>query len=129
MSIFLRTSLVFAAVLASAVANSAPVTYALDPNHTFPSFDADHFGGLSVWRGKFRTTSGSVVLDKEAKTGEVTLKINRFLCKINPMLLKEVCGADAEATINRADFGVSYGQAYGFDMSVILRIQVEGIRQ
>jgi polyisoprenoid-binding protein YceI len=45
------------------------------------------------------------------------------------MLLKEVCGADAEATINRADFGVSYGQAYGFDMSVILRIQVEGIRQ
>ena len=62
-------------------------------------------------------------------TKPVTLKINRFLCKINPMLQREVCGADAEATINRADFGVSYGQAYGFDMTVTLRIQVEGVRQ
>jgi polyisoprenoid-binding protein YceI len=59
----------------------------------------------------------------------VNLKINKFLCKINPMMAKEVCGADAEATLNRADFGISYGQAYGFDMGVTLRIQVEGIRQ
>ncbi|KLU22826.1 polyisoprenoid-binding protein, partial [Caballeronia mineralivorans PML1(12)] len=28
-------------------------TYQLDPSHTSPSFEADHFGGLSVWRGKF----------------------------------------------------------------------------
>jgi polyisoprenoid-binding protein YceI len=45
------------------------------------------------------------------------------------MLQREVCGADAEGALNRADFGISYGQAYGFDMSVTLRIQVEGIRQ
>jgi len=30
--------------------------------------------------------------------------------------------------INRADFGVNYGQAYGFKQEVTLRIQVEGIK-
>jgi len=62
-------------------------------------------------------------------TKPVNLKINKFLCKVNPMMGKEVCGADAEGTLNRADFGVSYGQAYGFDMTVTLRIQVEGVKQ
>jgi polyisoprenoid-binding protein YceI len=44
------------------------------------------------------------------------------------MLKKEVCGADASATFNRADFGVNYGEQYGFKQDVLLRIQVEGIR-
>ncbi len=188
-----RTALLGAALLSAAIATATPATYTLDPGHTYPSFEADHFGGLSVWRGKFRSTSGEVVFDKDAQKGEVTvtidaatidfghdkmnehaksaemfdvvkfptatyagtlaafkdgkptevhgnltmhgvtkpvnLKINKFLCKVNPMLGKEVCGADAEGTLNRADFGVSYGQAYGFDMAVTLRIQVEGIKQ
>ena len=32
-----------------------PATYKVDPEHTYPSFEADHFGGMSVWRGKFNT--------------------------------------------------------------------------
>ncbi len=44
------------------------------------------------------------------------------------MLKKEVCGADASGTFNRADFGVIYGEQYGFKQDVLLRIQVEGIR-
>ena len=44
------------------------------------------------------------------------------------MLKKEVCGADASGTFSRADFGVDYGQKYGFKMDVLLRIQVEGIK-
>ena len=27
-----------------------PVTYVIDPSHTFPAFEADHMGGLSLWR-------------------------------------------------------------------------------
>jgi polyisoprenoid-binding protein YceI len=50
------------------------------------------------------------------------------MCKQNPMSKKDTCGAEASATLNRADFGVSYGQAYGFDMAVTLQIQVEGIK-
>src|SRR5580692_4783028 len=64
------------AALLGASAFAAPVTYNLDPNHTFPSFAADHFGGLSVWRGKFDATSGKVVYDKEAKTGSIEVTVD-----------------------------------------------------
>jgi polyisoprenoid-binding protein YceI len=185
-----RIVLASLAALLGASAFAAPVTYTLDPNHTFPSFSADHFGGLSVWRGKFDATTGKVVYDKDAKSGSievtvdmssidfgmpklnehaksaemfdvakyptatfngkftkfngaspteidgtltmhgvtkpVTLKIDSFMCKPNPMSKKEVCGADVTGTINRADFGVNYGDKYGFKMETKLQIQVEG---
>jgi polyisoprenoid-binding protein YceI len=54
---------------------AAPATYTIDPGHTYPAFEADHMGGLSLWRGKFRTTSGKVVLDLAAKTGEVDVTV------------------------------------------------------
>jgi polyisoprenoid-binding protein YceI len=53
----------------------APVTYKIDPSHTFPSFEADHMG-VSVWRGKFNTNSGTVVLDKAAATGTIDVTID-----------------------------------------------------
>src|SRR5580692_7300629 len=185
-----RIVLASLAALVGASAFAAPVTYNLDPNHTFPSFAADHFGGLSVWRGKFDSTSGKVVYDKDAKSGSIevtvdmnsidfgmpklndhakspeifdaakyptatfsgkfakfngaspteaegtftmhgvskplTLTINSFLCKPNPKSKKEVCGADASATFNRSDFGVNFGDKYGFKQEVKLQIQVEG---
>ena len=62
-------------------------------------------------------------------TKPVALKIVAFKCMLNPMLKKEVCGADAVGSFSRADFGVSYGQQYGFNQDVGLRIQVEAIRQ
>jgi polyisoprenoid-binding protein YceI len=171
---------------------AAPVKYNIDPNHTYPSFEADHFGGLSVWRGKFDKSSGTIVVDKDkgsgtveitidaasidfghsklndhAKSAEmfdvtkfptatykgtlakfkdgaptevegeltlhgvtkpVKLTINQFKCLVNPMIKKEVCGADASTTFNRSDFGVSFGDKYGFKQEVKLLIQVEGIR-
>jgi polyisoprenoid-binding protein YceI len=42
------------------------------------------------------------------------------------MTKKEVCGAEASATFSRADFGVNYGDKYGFNQEVKLQIQVEG---
>ena len=51
----------------------APVTYNVDPNHTYPAFEADHMGGISVWRGKARSSAGTVVFDKEAETGTVDM--------------------------------------------------------
>jgi polyisoprenoid-binding protein YceI len=185
-----RIVLASMAVLVSASSFAAPVTYVLDPDHTYPSFEADHMGGLSVWRGKFDSSSGKVVYDKAAKAGSisvtvnmssvnfgmpklnehaksaemfdvakyptatytgkftkfdgaapteaqgtltmhgvtkpVTLTINSFLCMQSPLTKKEVCGADASATFNRSDFGVSFGDKYGFKQEVKLQIQVEG---
>jgi polyisoprenoid-binding protein YceI len=54
---------------------AAPVNYNIDPDHTFPSFEADHMG-ISVWRGKFNKTTGKVVLDKAAGTGQVDVVID-----------------------------------------------------
>ena len=184
-----------AAVLTFSVGSAlaAPVTYEVDPGHTYPSFEADHMGGLSVWRGKLDKSSGTIVLDKDKSTGTVditidtssvdfgheklnehakskdlfdvanyptatykgtlvkfvngsptevdgqftlhgvtkplTLKIDQFLCKPNPMTKKEVCGADAKATFNRKDYGMPFGEAYGFKMDVKLAIQVEAVRK
>ncbi len=69
------------ALLVSINAVGAPVTYNVDPSHTYPSFEADHFNGLSKWRGKIEKSSGKVVLDREAKAG--TVEITMLMSSIN----------------------------------------------
>ena len=182
-----------------AVAMAAPSTYRLDPNHTHPLFEVDHFDGLSTWRGLFKSTSGTITLDRERGTGTVevvidlasielghdmlnqivvgtkigewngldvaryptaryqgtlggfvqgaptlvsgeltlhgvsrpvALTIDSFKCiPDHPLLKREVCGANAIGTFNRADFGVNAGLQFGFRQEVTVRIQVEAIRQ
>lgn len=63
-------------VVSSMAAGAAPVTYQFDPEHTYPSFETDHMGGVSTWRGKFNRTTGKVVLDVEKKTGELEAVID-----------------------------------------------------
>jgi polyisoprenoid-binding protein YceI len=181
---------------AASVASASPTTYTIDPNHTHPMFEADHLGGLSIWRGLFKKTSGTITLDSAAGTGTVdvaidtasvdfgndelssmaanssappifeakkypvtyykgtlgdfvngspttvsgfltlhgvtkpiTLAINSFKCiDDKPEPKQRLCGADAFCVLNRADFGITVGQRYGFKMEVTLRIQVEAIR-
>lgn len=185
-------SIALLAAAATASSAFAADTYKIDPSHTYPSFEADHMGGLSTWRGKFDKTDGTIVVDRAAKSGTVditidtttidfghakmndhakspdifdtakfptatykgklvfkgdvptsvngeltlhgvtkpvTLAINKFKCIQHPMLKREVCGADASATFKRSDFGVSYGEQYGFNQEVKLAIQVEAIKQ
>jgi len=62
--------------LAATVGMAAPLTYVVDPSHTFPSFEADHWGGLSVWRGKVNRTEGVVVFDREAETGTIDVTMD-----------------------------------------------------
>lgn len=164
-------------------------TYTIDPNHTHPSFETDHMG-VSIWRGRFNKSSGTVTLDRKAKTGSldvaidtksidfgheklnehvrgedflntkafpnatykankfkfdgdkpvavmgdltllgvtkpVTLTINKFKCIINPLIKREVCGADASGEFKRTDFGMTkYSPPY--DPVIKLAIQVEAI--
>lgn len=178
------------ALLTSGAASAAETAYEIDPMHTYPSFEADHMG-VSVWRGKFNKTSGTITLDKAAKTGSVdvtvdvasidygldamndmaksdklfdaakyptatykgklagfvdgkptkvegeltlhgvtkpvTLTVRSFKCMPHPMFKRELCGADAAATIKRDAFGMDAGKDYGFSMDVELRIQVEAV--
>ena len=62
--------------LTAMVANAAPATYKVDPGHTYPSFEADHMGGLSVWRGKFNASSGTITYDKDAKSGTLDITVD-----------------------------------------------------
>jgi len=47
-------------------------------------------------------------------TKPVTLSINSFKLHRHPMPQEQVCGARRDGSFNRADFGVNYGQQYGF---------------
>ena len=79
------------AVLLAACAGTAfakPATFVCDPRHTYPSFAADHMGGLSVWRGKFTKSTCTIVLDQQQRTGTVdvtvdTSSIDFGLAKLN----------------------------------------------
>ncbi len=66
-------------------------------------------------------------LEMHGKTQPLTLEIRKFKCIQHPMFKREDCGADIYATIDREQFGMDAGKAYGFSMAVDLRIQVEAL--
>lgn len=72
----LSTVLGIACSAFAAGALAAPATYEIDASHTYPSFEADHMGGLSLWRGKVNASSGSITLDKAAGTGTVNVTMD-----------------------------------------------------
>ncbi len=69
----LITAALLAASLGAAHAQSA--TYAIDPTHTFASFEIVHFGTSTI-RGRFDKKEGSVTLDRAAKTGKAEITID-----------------------------------------------------
>jgi polyisoprenoid-binding protein YceI len=72
-----RNKFLIAAVIAStaAPAFAASEKYVIDPAHTYPSIEFSHMG-ISVWRGKFDKTSGSITIDRAAKTGTVDVMVD-----------------------------------------------------
>lgn len=70
-ALFLATGL---AVSASPVF-AASETYTVDGTHTFPRFSYSHFG-LSTQLSRFDKTTGTVVIDKAAKTAKVDIVID-----------------------------------------------------
>jgi polyisoprenoid-binding protein YceI len=80
------------------------------------TFDGDKVSGLSG------------TLSMNGKDNPVMLKAARFNCYDNPMLKREVCGGDFEATIQRSQWGIVYGLP-GIPDSIRLLIQIEAIRQ
>ena len=185
-------ALAAAATLATGIAQAEPASYAIDPTHTFVTFEISHFGA-AMNRGRFDKKEGSVQLDKAAKSGKVeisfdttsvnsgtpafdkhlqsadlfdsakhptmkfvaekfvfngdkvasvegqltllgktgplTLKANQFNCYDSPMLKREVCGGDFEATIDRTQWGMNYGVEWGFPKNVRLIAQIEAVKQ
>ena len=179
-------------VLFASAAQAQSATYAIEPTHTFVTFEIDHFG-TSTNRGRFDKKEGTVQFDRAGKSGKVditidttsintgtapfdghlksaeilnvaahptargvsdkfvfdgdkvkevtgqftllgktnpvTLKATKFNCYMSPMIKREVCGGDFEATIKRSQWGASYGINYGFSDDMRLVVQVEAVKQ
>lgn len=62
-----------ATTLAAGAAQAA--TYAIDPTHTFVTFEISHFGATTN-RARFDKKQGSVEFDRAAKTGKVDISID-----------------------------------------------------
>jgi len=58
--------------LVSGVVHAEAATYAIDPMHTYVTFEANHLG-TSTNRGRFDKKEGTVLLDRAAKSGKVEL--------------------------------------------------------
>lgn len=179
-------------VLFASAAQAQSAAYAIDPTHTFVTFEIDHFG-TSTNRGRFDKKEGTVQFDRAGKSGKVditidttsintgtapfdghlksaeilnvaahptarfvsdkfvfegdkvkevtgqftlmgktnpvTLKATKFNCYMSPIIKREVCGGDFEATIKRSQWGASYGINYGFSDDMRLVVQVEAVKQ
>jgi polyisoprenoid-binding protein YceI len=59
---------------AAAPASAAPVTYTLDPAHSWVHFEVLHFGTSTI-RGRIGPLAGAVTLDRSAGTGEIALSV------------------------------------------------------
>jgi len=190
----MKTYAVASACLLAAAgsAQADGVIYAIDPTHTFVTFEVRHFGTSTV-RGRFDRTQGSVVLDKAVRSGRaditidaasvssgiaafdahlknkdfldaavhptarfvadrfefdgdgkvsavpgaltllgktlpVSLRATNFNCYDHPRLKREVCGGDFEATLQRSQWGMTFGLP-GIPDSVRLVVQIEAARQ
>ena len=72
----MKKRLIAAALLAAGtLAQAELATYAIDPTHTFVTFEAKHFG-TSTLRGRFDKKEGSVTIDRVAKTGKADITID-----------------------------------------------------
>lgn len=59
---------------AAGVSHAQSAAYAIDPTHTFVTFEVVHFG-TSTNRGRFDKKSGSITFDKAGKSGKVDISI------------------------------------------------------
>lgn len=67
---------IFATVIAATTATAgAAEEYVLDPAHTYPNFTINHLGFSTVF-GRFNSSEGTLVLDREQGTGSVEVVVD-----------------------------------------------------
>lgn len=71
----IRTTLFAALFATSASVFAAPVSYTIDPQHTYAAYEVNHLG-LSSQSGLFTKISGALSVDEAAKSGKVDITID-----------------------------------------------------
>ena len=98
---------------------------------------ADFFNAAEFPRVTFKSTGVKFAGDNPSEVAgtltllgvskPVTLKVERWVCKENPMSKKPMCGGNASTTIKRTDWGMKYGVPVIGD-EVRLWMSVEGYK-
>lgn len=70
-----KFALALLTAIVSTTALAAPDTYVIDGAHTFPRFEYSHFG-YSKQISRFDKTSGTIVIDRAAKSGAIDVTID-----------------------------------------------------
>ncbi|MFO1206965.1 MAG: YceI family protein [Burkholderiales bacterium] len=86
------------------------------PSMTFKSSNLKFDGDVPV------AAEGEITI--RGVTKPLTLTITSFKCGVHPVAKKEVCGADANATVKRSDFGMKYAlPALGDDVKLVINVE------
>lgn len=94
-------SILFIATAAASNAFAATDSYAIDNSHTFPRFSYSHLG-FSTQLSRFNKTTGKVMFDKAAKTGQVDITIDATSVDTGSSIFNE--HIQAEDFLNTAKF-------------------------
>lgn len=74
-----------------------------------------------------KVTQVNGTLTLMGQTRPVLLKANRFNCYLSPLINRQICGGDFETTVERSQWGINWGLAFGFEDKVRLLVQVEAV--
>jgi polyisoprenoid-binding protein YceI len=97
-------------------------------------FDAAQFPNAKFVADQFsfdgdKVTEVAGTLTMRGQTHPVRLKATLFNCYLNPLVRRQVCGGDFEATVLRSLWGMTWGLDLGIPDAVRLLVQVEALRQ
>jgi len=82
-------------------------------------------GQIDFGGDKVTQVNGTLTL--MGQTRPVLLRAIRFNCYLGPLISRQVCGGDFEATVERSQWGIRWGLAFGFEDKVRLLVQVEAV--
>ncbi|MFO1312555.1 MAG: YceI family protein [Burkholderiales bacterium] len=85
----MRPAILAVLLAACHAAAAAPVSYAVDGSHTTPMFEVRHMN-MSLQRGFFTETMGTIKLDREARTGTIDVTISTGSAITSTRILTDV---------------------------------------
>ena len=124
-------ALAFATLLSSTL-SAAPITYVVDPSHTYERFAYTHMG-FSEQEQRFDKTSGTVVYDAAANTATIDITIDATSVSTGSALNEHIQGADfldtaKFPTITFKSTSVKFSKA-GVPLSITGDLTIKGTNQ
>lgn len=118
----MKTTLLIALLSLAGFANAT--AYNIDPSHTYPSFEADH-KGMSLWRGKFNKTSGSISMDRAGKSGSMEIIIDTASIDFGHDKMNAHAMGDDIFNVAKFPTAIYRGKSFQFDGDKLVAVDGE----